>query len=313
VNEKQLLEILKTQYGVTGSSLKFLREGGGQTYLADGKEKYLFKVIGGAFLHTARQSVSIMRYLEENGFPVPRTIPTRDGAAALETAAEGGEKLIVLMEFIDGDEPDLKETAAEVGALVGRFHRLMETCPAEPVSRGKDFFIGRYLELLRKKSSPRLSDYAALGDRLWEKVKALPRGTCHGDLHRGNLLQSADGQIYLVDFDTVCRAPRMFDLAVMCDMTDYFRLRPEDVRLTGQVYQSFLSGYSSYHALSRSELLSFPAWVAIRHFQLQATILEIYGIDCIDEGFIDAQRNWLRAWEAETAGLTEPFAYTILQ
>ena len=30
-------------------------------------------------------------------------------------------------------------------------------------------------------------------------------------------------------------------------------------------------------------------WVAIRHFQLQATILEIYGVDCIDEGFIDGQ------------------------
>ena len=38
-------------------------------------------------------------------------------------------------------------------------------------------------------------------------------------------------------------------------------------------------------------------WVAIRHFQLQATILEIYGVDCIDEGFIDGQLYWLNKWQ----------------
>lgn len=43
---------------------------------------------------TARQSVSIMRYLEENGFPVPGTLLTKDGEAILETEA-GGEKIIM--------------------------------------------------------------------------------------------------------------------------------------------------------------------------------------------------------------------------
>ncbi len=46
------------------------REGGSHTYIVNGKTKYLLKVIGSAFSDTARQSVSIMRYLEENGFPV---------------------------------------------------------------------------------------------------------------------------------------------------------------------------------------------------------------------------------------------------
>ena len=88
----------------------------------------------------------------------------------------------------------------------------------------------------------------------------------------------------------------MFDVMVTCDVTDYFRLKPEDVSLTKEVYQKFLSGYSEYRALSQEEILSFPYWVAIRHFQLQATILEIYGIDCINEGFIDGQLYWLKEW-----------------
>ena len=301
MNEKHLLEILSTHYGIEKPSLEFLREGGGRTYIVSGKAKYLLKVIGTAFLDTARQSVSIMKYLEENGFPVPKIIRTKDGNTAFEASADGEKELIVLMEFIDGDEPDLKACASEVGALVGRFHRLMDQYPAEPVSRGKEFFIGRYLDFLRQKKYPRLSAYEELGERLWEKAGDLPQGNCHGDLHRGNLLQNADGKIYLVDFDTVCRAPLMFDIMVMCDMTDYFSFRPEDVETTKEVWRKFLSGYTEYRALSREELLSFPAWVAIRHFQLQATILEIYGADCVDERFIDAQLLWLNRWlEAAT-------------
>ena len=110
-----------------------------------------------------------------------------------------------------------------------------------------------------------------------------------------------------MDFDTVCRAPLMFDVMVMCDMTDYFNLKSEDIELTKEVYQKFLSGYSEYHALSREEILSFPYWVAIRHFQLQATILEIYGIDCIDEGFIDGQLYWLIKWQEAMSDFAETF------
>ncbi|MBO4782457.1 MAG: phosphotransferase [Lachnospiraceae bacterium] len=303
MDEKQLLEILKTEYGIENPSLEFLREGGGHTYNVNAQDKYIVKVIGAAFSDTAKQSVAVMRYLEENGFPVPKTILTKAGDAIFETTVDDEEKLIVLMEFIDGDEPDMGKYASEVGALIGKFHKLMETCPVEPVSKGKEFFIDRYLEFLSKKNYPRLSEYKELGECLWEKVGNQPQGNCHGDLHRGNLIQNTDGKIYLVDFDTVCRAPLMFDIMVMCDMTDYFNLKPEDVNITEEVYRKFLTGYEKYHMLSNEEIFSFYDWVAIRHFQLQATILEIYGIDCIDENFINYQLYWLNKWQEKTDNL----------
>ena len=230
---------------------------------------------------------------------------TKSGESIFETEVDGEMKLIVLMEFIDGDEPELESCAAEVGALVGRFHQLMEEYPVELVSHGKEFFIDRYLNFLSKKNYPRIAEYEELGGRLWDKVKALPQGLCHGDLHRGNLIQRADGLIYLVDFDTACRAPKMFDLMVMCDMTNYFTLQQKDIEETKEVYQKFLSGYSKYHKLSNEEIISFPYWVAIRHFQLQATILEIHGIDCIDEGFIDGQLYWLNKWQEAMSEFSE--------
>jgi Ser/Thr protein kinase RdoA (MazF antagonist) len=202
MDEKTLQNILTVDYGIESSSLEFLREGGAHTYIVNGKTKYLLKVIGAAFSDTARQSVAIMRYLEEKDFPVPKTILTKSGESIFETEANGEKKLIVLMEFIEGDEPELEICAAEVGALVGRFHQLMEEYPLELLSHGKEFFIDRYLNFLSKKNYPRIAEYEELGGRLWDKVKALPQGLCHGDLHRGNLMQRADGLIYLVDFDT---------------------------------------------------------------------------------------------------------------
>ncbi|MBO6206256.1 MAG: phosphotransferase [Lachnospiraceae bacterium] len=305
MDEKTLQDILTLNYGIESLSLELLREGGTTTYIVNGRSKYLLKVIGSAFSDTARQSASIMRYLEENGFPVPKMILTNSGEAFFETEIDGEKILIVLMDFIEGDEPELEKCASEVGRLVGRFHQLMEEYPSELVYRDKEFFIGRYIEFLRKKNYPRIKEYEELGERLWDKVKNLPRGNCHGDLHRGNLLQNADGKIYLLDFDTACCAPLMFDVMVMCDMTDYFNLKQKDIELTKEVYREFLSGYAGYHKLSREEILSFPYWIAIRHFQLQATILEIYGMDCIDEGFIDGQLYWLNKWQETMDGFRE--------
>ncbi len=58
--------------------------------------------------------------------------------------------------------------------------------------------------------------------------------------------------------------------------------------------------FSKNFRVDCKEIISFPYWVAIRHFQLQATILEIHGVDCIDEGFIDGQLYWLNKWQEVT-------------
>lgn len=293
---EELSDILRRQYRISPASVEPLREGGGQTFLVHCPEKYLLKVIGSAFRETARQSVSVMRYLEERGFPVPRTVLTRKGKALAEASIDGEDRLIVLQEYLDGDEPDLEARAAEVGALTGRLHLLLEQYPEEPTERDRPFFIGRYLEVLRRKGYPRRREYEALGEQLWRRVCGQPKGRCHGDLHRGNLLETGDGKLWVLDFDTVCRAPVMFDVMTMCDMTDYFHLRQADIDVTNRVYEKFLTGYSEYRTLSPEEVRSFPDWVAIRHFQLQATIVELYGLDCIDAGFIDAQLDWLHRW-----------------
>ncbi|HBC92711.1 MAG TPA: hypothetical protein DCZ10_07340 [Pelotomaculum sp.] len=51
--------------------------------------------------------------------------------------------------------------------------------------------------------------------------------------------------------------------------------------------------------LSEAEKESFYDFIAIRHYQLQATIVEICGLDCIDKQFIDKQLSWLINWRKQ--------------
>ena len=291
--ESELIKILEDYYGLHDFSLQLLRKGGSFAYLVDGETRYFLKVIDEAFFSTARQSVSVMRFLETHGFPVPKTFPSRSGEFLLEATINGEPQLILLQEYIAGDEPDLTQRAAAVGSLIRQFHEIMRHYPHSLIAHDKYFFVGRYLNYLRQKSYPQISAYETLAEKLWQQVKNQPKINCHGDLHRGNLLEDAKGRIYLTDFDTVCAAPAMFDIMVMCDMTNYFCLKETDIKTTFAILESFLSTYQEIPTL---DVHSFAAWVAIRHFQLQATILEIHGINCIKNSFIDAQLQWLLSW-----------------
>lgn len=79
-------------------------------------------------------------------------------------------------------------------------------------------------------------------------------------------------------------------------MTNYFQLEREDILISKAVFNEFLKGYEEYRDLSAKEKSTFPFWVAIRHFQLQAVMIEIYGLHCNDEKFDKGQLKWLRYW-----------------
>jgi Putative homoserine kinase type II (protein kinase fold) len=297
MEKDRILSILQENYDYKITDIEFLRDSGGIVYIVNSTEqKFLLKITKKAFQDTILQSVKVICYLFENNFPVPAVIKTKAGTPILEISKEKEKYLFILYEYIQGKEPELTLYAKKAGQLAGQLHKLLCDYKGDLVKREFHFFIERYIDILREKEYSRINDYADLGKKLWEHVKDSPMGVCHGDFHRGNLLETAGGKLYLIDFDTVCIAPRMFDIVTMCDITDYFHLKSDDIKTTAKVYKNFLTGYVSENYLSEVEQSSFQYWAAIRHFQLQATIVEVYGIDCIDNHFIDEQLKWLKSW-----------------
>lgn len=101
----------------------------------------------------------------------------------------------------------------------------------------------------------------------------------------------------MMDFDTACYGFPLYVVMMICNATGYFDLKDEDFVKTVSRYGDFLVGYQEYHKLTQAEIDVFYDFVGIYHFQLQATIIEIQGLDCVDHNFLDAQLKWLEKWK----------------
>ncbi|WP_082651689.1 phosphotransferase enzyme family protein [Gorillibacterium timonense] len=297
-----ILEQLNRSYPLKFDDIVFQREGGCRSYVVfSGTERYFLKVVSPVFQDTVKQSLDILIYLAQHDLSVPPVLHCNNGLPYLESNESDESRLFVLFGYVDGREPEAGEGLEEIGSLVGRLHDAMGGYPGKLTERDKPFFIDRYLNILLQKKYPdsKLARFREYGDELWEKVKGLPRGYSHGDLHRGNLLRTLKGNDVLLDFDTSCWAYPSFDIATFCDETDYFQFDPEGYKRTTEALERFLRGYSKQRSLTDAELRSFPDWIAIRHYQLQATIIELFGLDCVDEAFLDGQLDWLMRWREQ--------------
>ena len=95
-----------------------------------------------------------------------------------------------------------------------------------------------------------------------------------------------------------CTALQLFEIAVICDTTDYFNFDKIEFQHTTDIFNRFMNEYSKYNQIDFT-IKQFYDFIALRHFQLQATIVEIYGLDCIDDEFIDKQLAWIKQWRKQ--------------
>ena len=298
-----VLPYLQAQYPLYLTEVSLARDSGSMAYRATGPDgMYFFRDVKPAFSSTAQSAVDIQLFLSRKGVPVPRILPLTNGTSyTLETEADG-QHLYVLYEYIEGGEPDMEQDAARVGELVGRMHTAMEGYHGLLIPRDKPFFIDRYLSLQQQMGYPedKVEAFRRHGNLLWERVRHLPRGYCHGDLYSGNLHRAQNGALYLLDFDTSCHAFPLYDVALVCNATDYFHFREGDVTRTHQRLDRFLSGYEQFQTISQEQRTGIFDLLGVYHYQLQATIMEIYGLHCVDDAFLDSQYDWLMQWERAT-------------
>lgn len=291
-----LLEQIQLSYGSEFKNLKLLRDWIGQVYEGSRDNgKYIVKVFRNQYTNQAIQSAKVMTHLKHNQFPVPKVIMALDGSSYITYK----NQIVILYEFIEGNEVEKDENLFEIGAMCGRMSILMETYPHKISAHGYDFFIKRYLEVMKKKEYEGLGRLAKLGDFLWSQVLDLPLGVIHGDFHTGNMFLQRN-ELILFDFDACAIASPAYDVATACDATDYFDLSldrlKQGLRETQQNVEKFLEGYGHYATLSKPEVDAIYLFIAIRHFDIQATIIESQGLNCIDDKFLDSQYLWLSTW-----------------
>ena len=292
------INILKEHYPINFDRLEMLREGGSTSYTAfSGNDKFFLRVISPAFFDTAMTGADIQVFLHNNGFSVPAIIFTKENLPYIKTT----NSLLILYEFIEGENSEPDKDAEAIGALVGRLHQAMKEYSGKLVKRDKQFYIGRYIDILRKLKYHRIDEYIIYGDYLWEKIKDLPMGYCHGDMYDGNIRKTLDGKLYIHDFDTSCEGFPMYDTTLICDKTKHFDFEECNYDKSNKILERFIPEYQKYNELSQEEINAFHVLIAIQHYSTQATVMELAGLDCIDSTDMDNQLDWLYKWSEQCA------------
>jgi Ser/Thr protein kinase RdoA (MazF antagonist) len=291
-----ILNILNEKYPAHFDNIEQLRDGGSVSYIVfSGRNKYFLRATKSVFFDTAMQGADIQIYLQGKGFPVPPIVRTKIGSPYIKK----DNSIYILYEFIEGTETNIEQDAEIVGALVGKLHHIMKDYPGKLAVRDERFFIGRYVDILKNRQYAKTEEFAVYGSALWDNIKDLPRGYCHGDMHSGNVLKTPTGKHYILDFDTFCEGVPMYDLALICDMTEYFEFKENNYERSNMVLSRFVPEYMKYHSISTAEIEAFHDLIAIQHFSTQATIMEMFGADCLSDVELDGQLDWLYRWRAQ--------------
>lgn len=301
-----LMDEIQKKYLRNFDNIELIRDMIGQVYLIErNNEKYVFKLFRKDYSDQALQSIEIMNYLYVKGYPVARIINTPDEEPYYISKTE--ERIGVLYEYVDGTQPDANIHIENLGHLTGEMRSLMEQYNGNIVQHRKEFFIDRYIKILDKMGYNEKEKFNEHGNDLWNRVKDLPIGFCHGDLHTGNMLIDKNHKITLFDFDASANASPVYDVSTLCDMTDYFNLSVANFYdgycKTQIMLERFLKGYIKYYSMSDEEIKAVFDFIAIRHFDIQATIIESQGLNCVDKDFIEEQYQWLMKWDKKCADI----------
>jgi spectinomycin phosphotransferase len=242
LQDQRIIACMQGEYGLRVKTLTFLPLGADVNtavfrMVTDNETAYFLKLRKGAFHEI---SVAVPLFLKAQGLEAiitPLETMTHQGWANLD------EFKVILYPFIegqDGYQKKLSEPKWQIfGAALRAIHSavlpsdLSRLIPREAyASDGRELvlkfqaqvetesFQEQWAVKLAAFMKSRRKDIDYIVQRAGELAQALQTRSletvlCHSDLHPGNLLLSADGALYIVDWDDLIYAPKEQDLALV--------------------------------------------------------------------------------------------------
>lgn len=316
LSDSDLVMLLDEYYNIKNiKSLYLYRAFIGDVYFfEDDKQSYVMKIYKSIPLHkkNAQNSADVMEYLLEKGIRVPKVFKNNNKLNTTTIIAPEGEREVVIVSFIDEkSESNNNDIHGIIGKQLAQMGSVMKDYPFldRLIKIDEDYIIDNFLKVMNKyfpNKKAEINFFENYGKILSKKIKELyskqPQciGFCHGDFHNGNIIKTLDDGVAFFDFDTCGIGCNMFDIAVYCDKTEYFNLDKTKILETQKTLDVFLDGYTKVVPLSQLEIDSIPLFIALRHYELNATIpinrAHIEGTHWLNDNWIDAQYAWLKEW-----------------
>lgn len=299
INIEKLKKTIEKEYKIKINYINHLRSMIGHVFIIENqKQKYILKINRPINELQTLQSIEIMEYLYENKYPVVEIVKTKNSKSYINLDTIEGNSLGIIFKYIDGKEPDITTKIIDIGKQIGWFHKIMEKYPKNLIERGKEFYIDRFIKILKEHKYDRykIRDLQIYGHELWNNLEKSPKGFCHGYLHLGNMFQTEPNRFILFDFDTASYSHPIIDIATLCDTTNFNNLVEKDFDKISKRFDNFSKGYSIENSISVSEINNIFNFIPIRHYELIATIT-INEKSTLSSEFLDQQYEWFLKWK----------------
>ena len=255
---ENILQILNSQYNINGISMELHRTSGAKVYyIKCPDEKVVLKLYRSIHTQDALQTVEIIDYLSRNGYPAVTIIPTINNKLNMMLDIQGERDCVgILYKFMEGTTSfelwDVSKEGAlnihpcleDLGGYIGRLHRLMDSYEGHLLLRGKDYYIDRFISLLRRDryNEERTTELERYGEELWTSIQKLPSGFCHGDLHAGNMIRTSNTGYIILDWDMSAYSHSAIDVSRMCDATDLMCSSKDHMTIQHVCLRRFIKG-----------------------------------------------------------------------
>lgn len=306
-------EVAERYFGVSGPAQPLDSERDQNFRIAgDGGASFVLKIANPAEdPAVAEMQVDVLRHIERTdpSLPVPRVVPTTEGAPIALVDPASGEKctvrMVTFLEGVNRDNPDLDLSAIwDIGVLGARLSRAMHGFFHPAAGRPLVWDIRRLGELAPKldqvADSRRRDLVAAELDRFEEvrpSISGLRAQVVHNDLYADNVLVDPDDErrvTGIIDFGDLLHAPPACDLAVT--VSNLMFGRPDSFA----VAEAAIGGYVSLTPLEPDEIELLPDLMAAR---LAATVL----IGAWRSKLHPENVEYIAVWDEAAADLLELF------
>lgn len=160
-------------------------------------------------------------------------------------------------------ETNTEDDYLRLGRLIGRLHSVSSTIDApDRITLSPELMINEFLEHLISGKLITANEEADFREVVTNIMtvsiplfKEFNTISCHGDCHRGNILDRADEGLLLIDFDDMCAAPEVQDL---------WMLLPGYAAEAKKEWFLMLEGYSEFRAFNDKQIVLVEPLRAMR-------------------------------------------------
>jgi len=211
ITENEIQEI-SGKYELKVIDYELIEQGVGNTnFLIKTKDgKYIFTIFEIEPTEVAHM-IKVLLLLEKHNYPAPRLKTMVSG----EVLTNYQEKSVLIKPYIEGQVvKDLDEgKIRQVGAALAGLH---EIPVPDYLPDQHTYVVKNYPQVMEQELDQNYKEW--VGERYGKLMKkipsGLPVGLCHGDVFCDNVLFEDEKIKAIIDFESVCRIDKMFDLGM---------------------------------------------------------------------------------------------------